>query len=125
MLLSVFAALALMLSIVGVYAVLSFTVAQQTSEIGIRMALGASTSNVLTLMVGKGLLPVLVGLTVGIAAALASARALSQMLFDVRPWDPLTLTGVALLLLMAASAAVLVPARRATRVDPLMALRCD
>jgi putative ABC transport system permease protein len=124
-LLSVFAALALILSVVGVYAVLSFTVSQQMSEIGIRMALGASASSVLAMMLRKGLLPVLIGLTIGIALALVATRALSQMLFDVRPSDPATITGVALLLLAAASVAVLIPARRATQVDPLIALRCE
>jgi putative ABC transport system permease protein len=124
-LLSVFAAIALMLSIVGVYAVLSFTVSQQTIEIGIRMALGATPSEVLRMMLRKGLGPVALGLLVGLATALLSTRVLSQMLFDVRPSDPLTLTAVGLLLLAAATVAVLGPARRATRVDPLIALRCE
>jgi putative ABC transport system permease protein len=124
-LLSVFAALALMLSVIGVYAVLSFTVSQQTSEIGIRMALGASPSDVLGMMLKKGLLPVVIGLLCGIGIALASARVLSQMLFDVRPSDPLTLSAVASLLFAAASLAVMLPARRATQVDPLLALRCE
>ncbi len=124
-LLSVFAALALVLSVVGVYAVLSFTVSQQTSEIGIRMALGAAPSDVLAMMLKKGLLPVVIGLLCGTGIALASTRVLSQMLFDVHPSDPLTLSAVGLLLLAAASTAVLVPARRATRVDPLLALRCE
>jgi putative ABC transport system permease protein len=124
-LLSIFAAIALGLSIVGVYAVLSFTVSQQTSEIGIRMALGARASDVLRMMLWKGLLPVVFGLTIGMAMALASTRLLSQMLFDVRPSDPVTLIGAASLLLVAASAAVLLPARRAARLDPLIALRCE
>jgi len=121
----VFAALALMLSVIGVYAVLSFTVSQQTSEIGIRMALGASPSDVLGMMLKKGLLPVVIGLLCGLGIALASARVLSQMLFDVRPSDPLTLSAVGLLLFAAASLAVMLPARRATQVDPLLALRCE
>jgi putative ABC transport system permease protein len=124
-LLSVFAALALMLSVIGVYAVLSFTVSQQTSEIGIRMALGAAPSDVLGMMLKKGLLPVVIGLLGGMGIALASTRVLSQMLFDVRPSDPLTLSAVGLLLLAAASLAVVLPARRATHVDPLLALRCE
>ena len=124
-LLSVFAVLALMLSVVGVYAVLSFTVSQQTSEIGIRMALGATSSDVLRMMVAKGLLPVALGLLLGTGAALTSTRVLSQMLFEVGPSDPATLAGVALVLLTAAVAAVIIPARRATRVDPLLALRCE
>ena len=124
-LLSVFAALALVLSVFGVYAVLSFTVSQQTSEIGIRMALGAAPSDVLAMMLKKGLLPVVIGLLCGMGIVLASARVLSQMLFDVRPSDPLTLSAVGLLLFAAASTAVVVPARRATQVDPLLALRCE
>jgi putative ABC transport system permease protein len=124
-LLSIFAAIALGLSIVGVYAVLSFTVSQQTREIGIRMALGARASDVLRMMLWKGLLPVVFGLTIGLATALASTGVLSQMLFDVRPSDPVTLIGVASLLLVAASVAVLLPARRAARLDPLIALRCE
>jgi putative ABC transport system permease protein len=113
-LLSVFAALALMLSVIGVYAVLSFTVSQQTSEIGIRMALGAAPSDVLAMMLKKGLLPVVIGLLCGMGIVLASARVLS-----------LTLSAVGLLLFAAASTAVVVPARRATQVDPLLALRCE
>ena len=124
-LLSVFAAIALVLSVIGVYGVLSFTVSQQTREIGIRMALGAAARDVLGLMLWKGLWPVVVGLALGIGAALGTTRVLAQMLFEVRPSDPLTLLGVVALLLVAAFLAVLVPARRAARVDPLIAVRCE
>jgi putative ABC transport system permease protein len=124
-LLSVFAALALILAVAGVYAVLSFTVSQQTHEIGIRTALGATSREVLGMILAKGLRPVVLGLLVGIAAARASTHVLSQMLFEVRPSDPLTLIAVAILLLGTAFAAVLIPARRATQVDPLTALRCE
>ena len=124
-LLSVFAAVALALSVIGVYGVLSFTVSQQTREIGIRMALGAARRDVLALMVWKGLWPVAAGLAVGIGAALGTTRVLTTMLFEVQPSDPLTIAGVASLLLTAAFLAVLVPARRAARVDPLIALRSE
>ena len=124
-LLSVFAAVALILSAIGVYGVLSFTVSQQTKEIGIRMALGAARRDVLGLMLWKGLWPVVVGVTLGIGAALGTTRVLTRMLFDVRPSDPVTLLGASALLLATAFVAVLVPARRAARVDPLIAVRCD
>ncbi len=124
-LLSVFAAVALILSAIGVYGVLSFTVSQQTKEIGIRMALGAARRDVLGLMLWKGLWPVVVGVTLGIGAALGTTRVLTRMLFDVRPSDPATLLGASALLLATAFVAVLVPARRAARVDPLIAVRCE
>ena len=124
-LLSVFAAVALILSAIGVYGVLSFTVSQQTKEIGIRMALGAARRDVLGLMLWKGLWPVVVGVTLGIGAALGATRVLTRMLFDVRPSDPVTLLAASALLLATAFVAVLVPARRAARVDPLIAVRCE
>jgi putative ABC transport system permease protein len=124
-LLSVFAGVALLLSMVGVYGVLSFTVSQQTREIGIRMALGAAARNVLGVMLWKGLWPVAVGLALGIGAALAATRALATMLFEVRPSDPLTLIAVVVLLLIVALVAVMIPARRAARLDPLLAVRCE
>jgi ABC-type antimicrobial peptide transport system permease subunit len=124
-LLSVFAVLALVLSAIGVYGVLSFTVSQRWREIGIRMALGAAAGDVLGLMLWKGLWPVVVGLALGLGAALATTRVLAKMLFEVRPSDPLVLLGVAGLLLSAAFLAVLVPARRASRVDPLIAVRSE
>ena len=124
-LLSIFAVVALVLSVIGVYGVLSFTVSQQTKEIGIRIALGASRRDVLALMLWNGLWPVVVGLVVGIGAALGTTHVLANALFDVRPSDPFTLFAVVGLLLTAAFAAVLVPARRAARVDPLLAVRCD
>jgi ABC-type antimicrobial peptide transport system permease subunit len=89
------------------------------------MALGAAARDVLGLMFWRGLWPVVVGLTCGIGAALATTRVLTRMLFEVRPSDPLTLLGVVALLLVASFVAVLVPARRAARVDPLTAVRCE
>lgn len=124
-LLSVFAAVALILSVVGVYAVLAFTVSRQTVEIGIRIALGASRRDVLLLMLSKGLAPVTIGLACGIAVALGSTRLLRSLLFDIQPSDPPTLLAVAVVLFMACLIAVLGPARRAASVDPLLALRSE
>jgi putative ABC transport system permease protein len=124
-LLSIFAALALVLSVVGVYGVLSFTVSRQTSEIGIRMALGAESRDVLLLMIWKGLVPVAIGVVCGFAFALGATRVLRSALFDIGPSDPVTLLTVGVVLLVACLAAVLGPARRAARVDPLLALRTE
>jgi ABC-type antimicrobial peptide transport system permease subunit len=122
-LLSIFASTALALSIVGVYGVLSFAIAQRTREIGIRMALGAASRDVLRLTLVQGLRPVLAGLLIGIAGALAAARVLTGMLYEIRPTDPPTLAGVVVVLLGAALAATLVPAMRAAQVDPMVTLR--
>ncbi len=124
-LLSVFAALALILSVVGVYGVLSFTVSRQTTEIGIRMALGAARRDVLVLMMRKGLAPVLLGVAVGVAIAFASTGVLRTFLFGVDPSDPPTLVTVVFVLLVASLGAVLGPARRAANVDPLLALKAE
>ena len=122
-LLTAFAALAVVLSIVGVYGVVSFAVSQQTREIGIRMAVGAAARDVIGLVLWKGLWPVVAGLSVGLAAALATTRVLAKMLFDVGPADPVTFLAAVSLLFAAAIAAVLIPARRAARLDPLIAVR--
>jgi predicted permease len=124
-LLSVFAALALIVSVVGVYGVLSFTVSRQTTEIGIRMALGAARGDVLVLMIRKGLAPVVLGVACGLAIAFVSTGVLRAWLFGVGPSDPATLIGVVLVLLAASLAAVLGPARRAANVDPLVALKTE
>jgi len=124
-LLSVFAALALIVSVVGVYGVLSFTVSRQTTEIGIRMALGAARGDVLVLMIRKGLAPVVLGVACGVAIAFGSTGVLRTWLFGVAPSDPATLIGVVLVLLAASLAAVLGPARRAANVDPLVALKTE
>ena len=124
-LLSVFAAVALILSVVGVYGVLSFTVSRETTEIGIRMALGAARRDVLVLMIRKGLAPVVLGVACGLAIAFASTGVLRTLLFGVGPSDPATLVTVVFVLLAASLAAVLGPARRAAKVDPLVALKTE
>jgi len=124
-LITAFAGLALSLSIIGLYGQIAFSVAQRTREIGVRMALGADSRDVLRLIVGKGLLLTLAGVVVGIAAALAITRLLAALLFGVTPNDPATLVGVAILLAIVSIAASLVPAFHATRVDPMVALRYE
>jgi predicted permease len=122
-LLGFFAGLALVLAGIGIYGVLSYTVSQRTQEIGIRMALGAGRSEVLRLVVGQGLGLALSGVALGLIAAAGLSRWLASLLFEVRPLDPPTFAGVAVGLLGAAVLASLVPARRATRLDPVAALR--
>ena len=121
----VFAGAALLLAAMGVYGVVSQTVIQRTNEIGIRMALGATRQNVWGLVVRQGLAPVVGGLVVGLAGAMAASRLVSDMLFGVAATDSLTFAAVAAVLLAAAGAACYVPARRATRLDPLVALRYE
>lgn len=124
-LLAVFGGLALVLAIIGVYGVLSYSVSQQTREIGIRMAMGAQTGRVLSLVVGQGMKLAVVGLALGLLAAFAAMRVLSTLLFGVSAHDPLTFGGVALILALASVMACYVPARRATKVDPIVALRYE
>ena len=124
-LLTVFAALALTLAMVGIYGVISYSVAQRTNEIGIRMALGAERIDVLCLVVGQGMVPVWAGLLAGVCLAVALSRTLSGVLYGIESTDPLTFGAVPLALLLIALVACLVPARRAVRVDPLAALRCQ
>jgi ABC-type antimicrobial peptide transport system permease subunit len=124
-LLSIFAGLALLLACIGIYGVLSYSVAQRTSEIGLRMALGARQWNVLQLVIGQGMLMVVSGLLLGLGSAFTLARAIRSMLYGVSSHDPQTFVVVSVSLLMIALAACLLPAMRATRVDPVVALRSE
>jgi putative ABC transport system permease protein len=124
-LLTVFGAIALILAVVGVYGVLSYSVSQQTREIGIRMAMGAQSGRVLKLVVKQGMRLAIGGLALGLVAALATMRVLSTLLFGVSAHDPLVFGGVVLILGTAAVLACYLPARRAARLDPLVALRYE
>ena len=123
LLLGVFAGLALVLAAVGIYGVMSYSVAQQTREIGIRMALGAQRSDVLKMTVGHGLRLVLTGVAIGLLAAFILTRVMSTLLFGVSPTDPVTFVSIAIVLIGSAMLASYIPALRATRVDPMFALR--
>lgn len=122
-LLSVFAGLSLLLALIGVYGVMSYTVAQHTREIGIRMALGAQPQAILKLIVGRGLFLVGIGVVVGVLASFGLTRFIENMLFGVKPTDPLTFAAIVLLLGVVALLACLIPAQRAMRVDPIVVLR--
>jgi ABC-type antimicrobial peptide transport system permease subunit len=123
LLLTSFSFVALILASLGIYAVIAYSVSQRTHEIGVRLALGASARNVLLLIIRQGILPVLIGLAVGIAGTVALGHVLSNQLYGVSPTDPFTYLCVISVLLLVAFAACCFPARRATKVDPMVALR--
>jgi predicted permease len=124
-LLAVFAALALLLASIGIYGVISYIAGQRAHEIGIRMALGAQRSHVLKIVLGQGARLALLGLVIGLAAAAGLTRLMITILYGVSPTDPLTFSAVAIVLTLVALVACYIPARRAVRVDPLVALRYD
>ena len=125
MFLGIFGLLALVLAVTGVYGVVSYTVSQRTQEIGIRIALGAKPSDVFRLVVRQGMVLVIVGIVLGLSASLVVTRLVSSFLYGMSATDLTTFIGVSLLLMIAALAACLLPARRATKVDPMIALRYE
>jgi ABC-type antimicrobial peptide transport system permease subunit len=122
---TIFAALAVILGAVGVYGVISYSVAQRTSEIGVRMALGAQRSDIQALILGQGTRIAILGVGIGLIGAAALTRVMTTLLYGVSATDPATFVAVAILLMMIAIAACYLPARRAVRLDPLVALRYE
>jgi len=124
-LLALFAGLALTLAAVGIYGIVAYSVTERTHEIGVRVALGAQRRDVMAMVVGQGMTMTIVGAAIGVAASAALARLMSSLLFGVSAVDPATFVAIPLLLIAVALAACYVPARRATRVDPLQSLRAE
>lgn len=120
-----FGVLALLLAAIGIYGVVSYSVAQRTREIGLRRALGAKESDVLKLVLGEGFFVISIGLALGLLVAFGATRLIAGFLYGVAPTDPLTFVGVPVLLGLIALGACYIPARRATKVDPLVALRYE
>jgi len=124
-LLASFAAVALVLAAVGIYGVISYAVSRRTHEIGVRIALGATPTTVVRLIIGQGMRVVMIGVVVGLAGALVASRLMTKLVYGVRVTDPITYVGVAVLLALVALVASYLPARRATRIDPLAAMRTE
>jgi putative ABC transport system permease protein len=124
-LVAIFSAVAFLLALAGIYGVISYSVAQRTREIGVRMALGASTREVLAMILKQGALTGGIGIFFGLLGALAITRWLQSQLFEISPTDPATLAIVSLVLLLVSLAACAIPGRRASRIDPVIALRCE
>jgi ABC-type antimicrobial peptide transport system permease subunit len=124
-LLGIFAGVALLLASIGIYGAVAYTVEQRTGEIGVRMALGAQTRDVLRLVVNQGMKPVVIGLAIGIVSAFGIGRLIATQLYQVSAYNPALLGGATVLLALIALMACLLPARRATLVDPVQALRTE
>ncbi len=122
-LLAIFGGIALLLAVVGIYSVMSYVVTQRIREIGIRLALGSQTADVLKLVIGQGMKLVAIGVAFGLAMSFALTRLVASMLFEVNATDPVIFAAIASLLTVVAALACYLPARRATTVDPLVALR--
>jgi putative ABC transport system permease protein len=125
LLLSIFAGTALFLTAIGIYGVLAYSVSQRTNEIGIRIALGAAQSNIFRLVVGEAMLLVAISIAIGLLGAFMATRFLSSLLYGVAAWDPITFGSIATLIAAVAFLACWFPARRASRVDPIVALRTE
>jgi putative ABC transport system permease protein len=123
--LSIFASVALVLAVIGIYGVVSYSVTQRTHEIGIRAALGANSGNIMGLVLRGGMAPVVLGLVLGLAGVFGLTRLVSSLLFGVGEHDPITIAAVALILAAVALIACYIPAQRAAKVDPSVALRCE